>query len=326
MANPELRTQLQQSLADVYELGQELPRGGMSRVFAAKEKALGRSVVIKVLSPELAATLSAERFKREIRLAARLQHPHIVPLLSAGVAAESLYFTMPLVEGESLRDRINRERPMAIDNAARILLEVAGALEYAHGQGVVHRDIKPENVMFFHDTAVVLDFGIGKALTAATDDNIRSSGARITQSGMSLGTPMYISPEQAAGDPDLDHRADIYSLGVVAYEMLTGHPPFTGRTPQAVFLAHAEHEPEPVTTRREGIPGPLAAIVMRCLAKQPKDRPQSAADITRVLRGTPSGGIPALRVPTLVDRIPYWVPWTIAGIAVAALAAALLLR
>ncbi len=298
----------------------------MSRVFAATEKALGRTVVIKVLAPELAVTLSAARFKREIQLAARLQHPHIVPLLNAGQAAESLYFTMPLVEGESLRERMSRERPMPIESVARILEEVSSALEYAHSLGVVHRDIKPENVMFFHDQAVVLDFGIGKALTAATDANIRMSGARITQSGMSLGTPTYISPEQAAGDPSLDHRADIYSLGVVAYEMLTGHPPFTGRTPQAVFRAHAEQAPEPIANKRPDVPAPLARIVMKCLEKQPKDRPQDAGEIVRSLRGTPAAGLRAYAGPGPVSRIPIWVPWAIAGVATAAAIALALMR
>jgi serine/threonine-protein kinase len=310
---PELREQLQASLGDQYTIGRELPRGGMSRVFAATEKALGRSVVIKVLSPELAVTLSAERFKREIKLAARLQHPHIIPLISTGSAAESLYFTMPLVEGQSLRERLHSERPMAVENIARILEEISGALEYAHGQGVVHRDIKPENVMFFHDRAVVLDFGIGKALTAATDDNVRASGARITQSGMSLGTPVYVSPEQAAGDPELDHRADIYSLGIVGYEMICGHPPFSGRTPAAIFAAHANEEPVPISQYRRDVPPYLEKIVMKCLEKNPKHRPQNAAEIARVLRGTPIRGSAAIRAS--MQRIPSWVPWTVAGAA-----------
>ena len=309
----DLRDQLQASLGDQYTLGRELPRGGMSRVFAATEKALGRSVVIKVLSPELAVTLSAERFKREIKLAARLQHPHIVPLISTGSAAESLYFTMPLVEGESLRERLHSERPMAIENITRILEEISGALEYAHAQGVVHRDIKPENVMFFHERAVVLDFGIGKALTAATDDNVRTSGARITQSGMSLGTPIYISPEQAAGDPDLDHRADIYSLGVVAYEMICGHPPFAGRTPAIIFAAHASEPPIPISQYRRDVPAYLEKIVMQCLEKQPKSRPQSAAEIVRAVRGTPLRGSAAVRAS--VKQMPSWVPWSLAGAA-----------
>jgi len=187
MPDDTLRSELQEALGEQYALGRELPRGGMSRVFVATETALRRTVVIKVLAPELAATLSAERFKREIALAARLQHPHIVPLLSAGQAGEHLYYTMPFVDGESLRERMQRERPMAVGDVTRIVREVAGALAYAHEEGVVHRDIKPENVMFFHGQVVVLDFGIGKALMGATTSETEM--LRITQAGMSLGTP-----------------------------------------------------------------------------------------------------------------------------------------
>src|SRR6185503_9359904 len=162
---------------------------------------------------------------------------------AAGTAGSSLYYTMPLVDGESLRERIDRERPMAFADITRILEEVSSAIAYAHGEGIVHRDIKPENVMFFHGRAVVLDFGIGKAVTAAQRED---GEGRITQAGVSLGTPAYIAPEQAAGDPSLDHRADIYSMGVVAYEMVTGHPPFRGRTPQAIMAAHARNPVEPI--------------------------------------------------------------------------------
>jgi serine/threonine-protein kinase len=313
---PELRDRLQTELRDQYELLQELPRGGMARVFKAREIALNRIVVIKVLSPELAATLSAERFKREIRMAARLQHPHIVPLLNAGDAGGLLYYTMPFVDGESLRERLGRERPMMLENVAQVLVEVAGALDYAHKAGLVHRDIKPENVMFFHDTAVVLDFGIARAVTVASDDNIKSSGARITQSGMSLGTPLYVSPEQARGDPDLDHRADIYSLGVVAYEMVTGHPPFSGRSPQVVFAAHADQPPEPIASKREGVPPRLSAIIMKCLEKSPADRPQAASEIANMLRATPAAGVQ--RVPDQLGRLPAWLPWLIAAVATGA--------
>lgn len=312
----DLRERLQEALRDHYTIVAELPRGGMSRVFKATEVALNRTVVIKVLSPELAATLSAERFKREIRLAARLQHPHIVPLLNAGDAEGLLFYTMPFVDGEALRERMSRQRPMPIEDIARTLVEVAGALEYAHKAGVVHRDIKPENVMFFHDTAVVLDFGIGRAVSVASDDNVRTSGARITQSGMTLGTPFYISPEQAAGDPDLDHRADIYSLGVVAYEMLTGHPPFSGRTPQAVFAAHASQPPEPITARRPDAPPAVANIVMRCLAKRPDDRPASAGEIVSTLRKTPAAGLTMAAIGP-ARKIPAWLPWAIAAVATA---------
>jgi serine/threonine-protein kinase len=273
-------------------------------------------VVLKVLAPELTATLSAERFKREITLAARLQHPHIIPLLNTGQAADSLYYTMPLVDGESLRDRMGRERPMAIESVTQVLIEVASALAYAHEQGIVHRDIKPENVMFFHGSAVVLDFGIGKALTAATAAQEESTG-RITQRGMSLGTPTYISPEQAVGDPDLDHRADIYSLGVMAYEMLTGHPPFSGRSAQMVMAAHANQQPDPVTRRRGDTPVGLAKVVMQCLAKAPADRPQAASEIVAALKDPRVSGPGAARA-SIFDRLPAWVPWAIAMAATAA--------
>jgi serine/threonine-protein kinase len=304
----DLRERLQTSLGDAYSIERELPRGGMSRVFVARENALRRHVVIKVLAPELTATLSAERFRREIMLAARLQHPNIVPLLSSGVAGESLYYTMPLVDGESLRERIDRERPMAAGDIVRILEEVASALAYAHGEGIIHRDIKPENVMFFHGRAVVLDFGIGKAVTAARED----SDGRITLAGVSLGTPAYIAPEQAAGDPSLDHRADIYALGVVAYEMVTGHPPFRGRTPQAVMAAHARDTAEHVTTRRADTPPELAAIVMKSLEKNPGDRPQHASEIVSVLTTQATKTVTSGR--SRLARIPVWVPWLVAAL------------
>ncbi len=313
MSDGTLRAELQDALRDHYTILRELPRGGMSRVFVATEDALHRQVVIKVLAPELAATLSAERFKREITLAARLQHPHIVPLLSAGQAGTHLYYTMPFVDGESLRQRMQRERPMAIDDITHILHEVAGALAYAHAEGVVHRDIKPENIMFFHGQAVVLDFGIGKALISAT--TAETELLRITQVGMSLGTPTYVAPEQAAGDSALDHRADLYALGVVAYEMITGHPPFTGRNPQVVLDAHAHKAPEPLTTRRPDVPKPLAALVMHMLAKAPAQRPANGDVIVRALAGDNaaqrSGGSSAV---VALSNAPAWLPWAIAAV------------
>lgn len=315
MTAPDLRQELQHALRDQYTIERELPHGGMSRVFVAVERALHRYVVIKVLSPELAATLSAERFKREIAWAARLQHPHIIPLLTSGLAAAHLYYTMPLVDGESLRERMNRERPMAFADIARIMEEVAGALAYAHEQGVVHRDIKPENVMFFHGRAVVLDFGIGKALLDST--TAETEILRITQAGMSLGTPMYVAPEQARGDAGLDHRADLYALGVVAYEMITGHPPFTGTHPAAIFEGHAKKAPEPIERRRPDTPSALATIVMRCLEKQPDDRPQTGAEIVRTL--TPVGVPVVTRESSAGGRtgpqLRVWLPWIVAGLA-----------
>jgi serine/threonine-protein kinase len=310
----DLRESLQQALDAEYVLQDELPRGGMSRVFLAVERALHRKVVLKVLDPELAATLSAERFKREIALAARLQHPHIVPLLHAGAVDGKLFYSMPFVEGESLRELMARERPMSIDRITQILVEVAGALDFAHAQGVVHRDIKPENVMLFHGQAVVLDFGIAKAVSDSTHSGGGATTApRLTLQGTSLGTPTYIAPEQAAGDPTLDHRADIYSVGCVAYEMLTGHPPFRGKTPQAVMIAHAKESPEPIAKRRPDAPPALTRLVMRCLAKAPDGRPRRASEIVAALRG--DQGVGGLR--GLLDRAPWWLPWLLAALSTA---------
>lgn len=324
LRNERLQQEVQESLAGAYTIERELPRGGMSRVFVATETALGRHVVIKVLSPELAATLSAERFKREITLAARLQHPHIVPLLASGQAGRHLFYTMPLVDGESLRDRMARTRPMPIPDIVEILVALARALAYAHQEGVAHRDIKPENVMFFHGQAVVLDFGIGKALqNAVADGHSGADAARITMPGTSLGTPTYIAPEQALGDENLDHRADLYALGVVAYEMITGHPPFTGRSPQQVMQAHKDRAPDPIAPRRPEAPPHLIAIVMQCLEKAPAARPATGDVIAQALDPIAR---PAAKG---IARLPGWTPWAIAAastVIAIALALTMLLR
>src|SRR3989454_665616 len=213
---------LQAALGAAYRIERELGGGGMSRVFVAEEVELGRRVVIKVLAPELAAGVSVDRFKREIQLAASLQHPHIMPLLAAGPAEELLYYTMPLIEGESLRAKLAREGALPISDTVRILRDVADALAYAHKHGVAHRDIKPDNVLLSNPHAVVTDFGVAKALSQSTG---RSS---LPSAGVALGTPAYMAPEQAAADPHTDHRCDLYAVGALAYEMLTGRPPFTG--------------------------------------------------------------------------------------------------
>jgi len=276
----ELRKQLQITVGDAFVIERELKGGGMSRVFVARETALGREVVIKVLAPELAGSVSGERFRREIELAARLQHPNIVPLLAAGEARGLPYYTMPFVTGESLRDRIARSAELPIDDAISLLRDLARALAYAHGRGIVHRDIKPENVLLAQDYAVVTDFGVAKAL----NDAIMLGGlSPLTSTGVALGTPAYMAPEQSAADPGADHRVDIYAFGVVAYEVLTGLPPFSARNPQALIAAHATEAPVPVAVRRPATPPQLAAIVMRCLAKRPAERPQSADEIVRVL-------------------------------------------
>ena len=261
----------------------------MSRVFVAEETALDRKVVIKVLPPETAAQVSLARFKREILLAAKLQHPHIVPLLSAGESNGLPYFTMPFVDGESLRVRLARHGELPVNQAIRMLREIAAALAYAHEHGIVHRDIKPENVLLSGGSAMVTDFGVAKALSASS--NAEHGG--MTSLGVALGTPAYMSPEQASADPSVDHRADIYSLGVLAYELLTGQPPFAGRTPQHLLAAHVTEAPEAITRRRASLPPALAALVMRCLEKRPADRPQSASEVVHALDDitTPSGGM-----------------------------------
>ena len=284
----DLREQLQSTLGDTLILEQELGGGGMSRVFVAHEASLGRRVVVKVLPPEMGAAVSSDRFRREIQLAAQLQHPHIVPLLAAGETNGLPYFTMPYVRGETLRARLLKAGELPLAETVRILREVASALAYAHEAGIVHRDIKPENILVSGGSAVVSDFGVAKALTASSE-----SGGGLTSLGVALGTPAYMAPEQATADPNIDSRADIYSLGVVAYEMLTGVTPFTGRSPQATLAAHVTESPEAITKRRPTVPPLLATLVMKCLEKHAADRPQTATDVMHELDAlsTPSGGM-----------------------------------
>ncbi|HET8648428.1 MAG TPA: protein kinase [Gemmatimonadales bacterium] len=273
--------------------------GGMSRVFLAEETALGRRVVVKVLLPELAAGVSVERFRREIQLVAKLQHPHIVPVHAAGESGGLPYFTMPFVEGESLRTRIARDGELPIAETVRLLRDIASALAYAHAQGVIHRDIKPDNVLLSAGSAVVADFGVAKAISSST-----TSGEvfAITSTGMALGTPAYMAPEQAAGDPAMDHRVDIYAFGVTAYEMIAGRPPFTGRTPQAILAAQVTETPIAIQSLRPSMPAALAALVMRCLEKHAADRPSVADEILHSLdaMATPaSGSTPTQTVPAI---------------------------
>jgi eukaryotic-like serine/threonine-protein kinase len=266
----------------------ELGGGGMSRVFLAEETRLGRRVVIKVLSPDLGATLSAERFEREIRLAARLQHPHIVPLLAAGDVGGLPYYTMPFVAGASLRERM-LAGPIPQHEAQGILRDVAKALAYAHRQGIVHRDIKPENVLLSEGTAMVADFGVARALRAASTMADRND--TLTQVGTQIGTPAYMAPEQAAGDPDVDFRADLYAFGVMAYELLAGHHPFAARkTAHAMVVAHMTEAPQPITAHATTVTPSMASIVMQCLGKDPAERPESASDIVAVLESGGGGG------------------------------------
>ncbi len=306
----DLRERLQHALGAAYTLDRELGGGGMSRVFTARETALGRTVVVKVLPPELAGGVSIERFKREIALAARLQHPHIVPLLSAGEMDGVPYFTMPFVTGESLRARLARHGELPVSESLRLLREIASALAYAHQNGVVHRDIKPDNVLLAGGsspdaaspaqgrlaTAMVADFGVAKAIALAAGDerpeSMPDAHHQATSLGVALGTPAYMSPEQATADPKTDHRADLYAFGVLAYEILTGETPFGRRTPSQLLAAHVTEAPRPITDLRPTLPPALGTLVMRCLAKRPADRPQSAGEILHALDEitTPSAG------------------------------------
>jgi len=275
----DLRTQLSDALIDRYRLERELGRGGMATVFLAHDFRHKRSVALKILHPELAQSLGPDRFRREIETAARLQHPHILTVLDSGEAVGQLWFTMPYVEGESLRDRLRRETQLPVDDALRIATDAARALEYAHQHGVVHRDIKPENLLLTQDgSTLVADFGIARALS--------EGGDQLTQTGMSIGTPAYMSPEQSAGDRHLDARTDIYSLGTVLYEMLAGEPPFTGPTAQAIIAKRFKGDVPQVRQARSAVPGSVEQAIARALAPLPADRFVSAAEFARALTAT----------------------------------------
>src|ERR1017187_1599911 len=255
----DFRAQLEKSIAGQYTIERELGGGGMSRTYVAIEKTLNRKVVIKVLAPELLAGVSVERFNREILLAARLQHPHIVPVLGAGDADGLPWFSMPYVEGESVRARL-AHGPLSIGEVINILRDVARALAFAHANGVVHRDIKPDNVLLAAGSATVTDFGIAKAISAS---RTAAPGGTLTMAGTSIGTPTYMAPEQAAGDPDTDHRADFYSFGILAYELLCGQPPFQGLAPSRMLAAKLSEQPRDIREMRPDVPPALAQLVMR---------------------------------------------------------------
>jgi eukaryotic-like serine/threonine-protein kinase len=267
---------LTDALSDRYRLERELGAGGMATVYLAHDLRHERKVAIKVLRPELAAVIGAERFVREIRTVAALQHPHILGLIDSGEVQGTAYYVMPFVEGESLRDRLTREKQLPIADAVRIATEVASALDYAHRHGVIHRDIKPENILLHDDQALVADFGIALAVSSA-------GGTRMTETGMSLGTPHYMSPEQAMGEREITARSDVYALGCVAYEMLTGDPPFTGSTAQAIVAKVMTDEPAPPRRHRKAVPEPVDAAVLTALEKLPADRFPTAAAFAEAL-------------------------------------------
>ncbi|HZF67488.1 MAG TPA: protein kinase [Gemmatirosa sp.] len=283
---------LARALADRYELTREVGRGGMARVFLASDRRHEREVAIKVLLPELAATLGAERFLREIRLVARLQHPHILPLFDSGEAAGLLYFVMPFVAGESLRARLDRDGALAPAEATRLVRQLADALDYAHARGVIHRDLKPENVLLTEGQALLADFGVARGPTRDTAD-----GATLTEIGVTLGTPAYMSPEQAAGERALDARSDVYALGCLCYELLAGRPPFRGASAMALIGQHLASPPPPLEGARGPLPPDVAAAVARALAKDPDARFASAGAFATALEA----GLAAARPPSTAD-------------------------
>jgi serine/threonine-protein kinase len=297
---PDVLVRLQAALADRYTIERELGRGGMATVYLARDLKHDRPVALKVLSPELAAVLGPERFLREVKITARLNHPHILPLLDSGEADSFLFYVMPYVAGESLRDRLNREKQLPVDDALQIAREVADALSYAHSHDVVHRDIKPENILLESGHAVVADFGIARAISAA-------GGDRLTETGLAVGTVAYMSPEQAAGSQDLDGRSDLYSLGCVLFEMLAGQTPFTAPTVEAVVRQHLTAEAPGITALRPAVPGWVAAAVARALAKTPADRFSPVALFAEALTRHESAATPAA-VPAPVVAAPVAPP------------------
>jgi len=303
----ELYEKLQEALGSVYVLERELGGGGMSRVFVARDDALSRRIVVKLLPPEMAAAVNIERFRREIQLAASLMHPHLIPLLSAGEALGVPYFTMPYIEGESLRARLNREGQLPIREAVRLGVEVARALDYAHRGGIVHRDIKPDNVLMHDGHALVTDFGIARAINRA------SSGVSVTSVGMVIGTPAYMSPEQCGSGTEVGSRSDIYSLACVIYEMLAGRPPFSGMSATTILVMHRTAPVPSVRALREEVPEAIDQALAKALAKDPADRFATAAEFAEELERaasmhlTPVSMQMAAAEPRAASAQPYFV-------------------
>ncbi len=319
MTNPVSIARLNDLLAGRYRIERELGAGGMATVYLAHDDRHDRSVALKVLKPELAAVIGADRFLNEIKTTANLQHPHILALHDSGEMDGTVWYVMPLVEGESLRDRLERETQLPIDDAITIAREVAGALDYAHRHGVIHRDIKPENILLHDGRAVVADFGIALAMSRT------EGGTRLTETGMSLGTPYYMSPEQALGEKSVDGRTDVYALGAVLYEMLVGEPPFTGPSAQAIIAKVMNAPAAPIAAQRPTVPAAIDAAVMRALSKLPADRFKSAADFSAALQAG-AGGPPTSTHATMGEPLmkiqaargaARLVPWAVAAGALA---------
>jgi serine/threonine protein kinase/tetratricopeptide (TPR) repeat protein len=309
----DVRQMLQEGLADRYTVERELGRGGMAAVFLARDLRHDRLVALKVLHPELAMSIGTDRFAREIRFAARLQHPHILPVHDSGDLPGTggrptlLWFSMPYVDGESLRERLNRDRQLPLADAIRITRQVSDALEYAHRQGLIHRDIKPENILLSGGHALVADFGVARALTAGTGEH-----AALTGTGLAIGTPAYMSPEQATGEQSIDHRSDLYALGCVFYEMLAGEPPFGGATAQVILARVLTEQPRPLRSIRPGVPPLVEQIVSTAIARAPADRYPTVADFSRELETaaaqitTPGSGTVVPPSPLRRRRVPLF--------------------
>ncbi len=320
---PDPTARLRTALADQYRIERELGVGSMATVYLAEDLKHHRKVAVKVLRSDLAATLGAERFLREIEIAAQLQHPHILMLIDSGEVDGFLYYVMPFVDGVSVRDKLSAGTEIPMSEVLEILCDLTEALAYAHQQGVVHRDVKPDNILVSRGNAVVTDFGLAKAVSEATGPQ------NMTRAGIALGTPPYMAPEQATADPNTDHRADIYAVGCVAYELLTGKPPFVGPNAQVILAAHMTETPEPVTARRVGVPTALANIVMKCLEKKPEDRFQSTDELLIQLRAlrSSSGAILATDAMPAISSSGFWArrkvvaTTTAVAIAIVALAA-----
>jgi serine/threonine protein kinase len=294
-----LSERLARAVEGRYEILDELGRGGMSMVFEARDVRHDRTVAVKVLLPELAASVGAQRFLREIEIAAGLVHPHILPLYDSGDAEGLLYHVTPCVEGETLRDRLKRERYLSIEEAVRITAEVADALDFAHAHDVIHRDIKPENVLLSRRHALLTDFGIARAITLG-------GGERLTETGMAVGTPAYMSPEQARGEAVLDGRSDIYSLACLTYEMLAGEAPLAGRSPQITMTRRQNESPTPLTLLRETVPEPLGAVVLKALSRLPADRYATASqygDAIQLGAGMMSGAYASVSTPSTLSPV-----------------------
>lgn len=325
-----LRERLQRALGDQYVINRQLGGGGSAHVFLATQVALDRLVVIKVLPAELTDGVDAARFHREILIAARLQHPHLVPLLTAGepdahtdpAAGALRWYSMPYVEGKSLRDYLVKRGALPLQDAVRLLRELASALAYAHAKGVIHRDIKPENVLLSDGVAMIADFGVAKALDDASEA-ATNSGRRVTTVSMTIGTPAYMSPEQVNNARVVDHKADLYAFACVAYEVLTGAPPFVRPSLRATMAAQLAETPRPIRELRPDVPAALANTLMRCLEKDPLQRPHSASAIVKTidaLQATPAvRGASPPSVPVVTPAVYEPKPWRTAFAAVAVL-------